>query len=124
MSKKFGWIPSLLLMSGGLYTIFYFNHLINEIIQLYDETNFALVRALSGVVLAFSGSLFLPMSFGGIIAVIGLITIWKRYIGLAAISLILATLLLNWVGSILAITGAILGFIMWREQPLKDEVQT
>lgn len=95
----------------------------NETMQIFEKSS-GLMRVLSGTALALSGSLILPMLFGGIITVIGIITIWKRHIGLAVVSLLLAIVLMNWVGVILTIIGSILGFILWREHPVVKELNS
>lgn len=123
MNKKISWIPSLLIISGGLYTIFYLNHLLNELQQFEEETSgfgLGFLHAIAEVTLAFSYLMIFPLAIAGIITVIGIITIWKQYVGLAAITLIMALILMNWIGCILVIIGSISGLVTWGKQPVKQ----
>lgn len=123
MNKKFSWIPSLLIISGGLYTIFYLNHLLNELQQFEEETSdfgLGFLHAIVEVTLAFSNLMIFPLAIAGIITVIGIVTIWKKYAGLAAITLIMALILMNWIGCILVVIGSISGLVMWGKQPVKQ----
>ncbi|KAB8126078.1 hypothetical protein F9U64_20815 [Gracilibacillus oryzae] len=115
MKQKITWIPSIFITSGGVITIIHFIQLINELEDSYEQSE-GFLRAMNGFLLMISGSFIIPLIMGGITVVIGIITIWKRHIALAAISLIFSILMLNWIGCILSIGGAVLGFVMWREQ--------
>lgn len=115
MNRKIGWLPSLLIISGGLYTIFYSIQLFYETKELFEQSS-GLLRAFSAVQFGLSGSLILPIIIGSIVAMIGAYSFWKPHVFLALISLIIVTLMLNWVGCILSITGAIMGIVIWRKQ--------
>ncbi|WP_249870759.1 hypothetical protein [Oceanobacillus saliphilus] len=120
MHKKLNWIPGLLIMAGGLYTIHYIDVFIKETHQMLEQS-IGLMRGLAAVTLALSGGLIFPLVMGGIVGIIGAITIWKKNFFLALISLIFAATLLNWVGSILCCIGGITGMIMWRKQLHDDD---
>jgi len=115
MNRKIGWLPSLLIIIGGLYTIFYSIQLFYETKELFEQSS-GLLRAFSAVQFGLSGSLILPIIIGSIVAMIGAYSFWKPHVFLALISLIIVTLMLNWVGCILSITGAIMGIVIWRKQ--------
>lgn len=115
MQKVLHWIPGIFMMAGGLYTIYYFNTILQETLQLHEQSN-GLMRVFSGVLLALGGSLIVPIVTGGILVLIGAVTIWKKNFFLALISLIFVLTLFNWVGIMVCCIGSIFGMIIWRKQ--------
>src|SRR5699024_4236653 len=83
-------VPGLLILLGGLYTIWHFHQEIEKAKEQYEESH-PLLKPLSGLVLAASGSMsFLIVTF---------------------FTFILAFCMMNWIGSALALIESVMGFI-------------
>ncbi|MUV37639.1 hypothetical protein JNUCC1_01445 [Lentibacillus sp. JNUCC-1] len=120
MNEKPDWLPSLLITSGGFFTVLYFINMFNEL-QASHEQSSGFLSAFSGLALLLSGPLIIPLFMGGVVAILGVISFWKQHLGLAVAALILAFVLLNWVGSILSAVGAIVGVFFWRKRAVDRE---
>lgn len=103
-------VPGLLILLGGLYTIWHFHQEIEKAKEQYEESH-PLLKPLSGLVLAASGSMSFLMILGGIVAFIGFILVVKPFFIVTFFTFILAFCMMNWIGSALALIGSVMGFI-------------
>src|SRR5699024_6039872 len=116
VNRVTGWISSLFILSGALYTIYYFNNLLEEKQELYEQST-GFVKLFYGASHSIDEALFsIPITIGSLLAIIGIITLWERDVFFAYLSVFLAIFSLNLIGSLLSLIGTIIGFVVWRKQ--------
>lgn len=115
-------VPGLLILLGGLYTIFHYHQELERAKERYEESH-ALLKPLSGIVLAATSSVSVLMILGGVVAFMGLILIVKPFFIVTFFTFFLAIGMMNWVGSILAVIGSAIGFIYFCKNLSENDEQ-
>lgn len=78
MNRVTSWVSSFFILSGALYTIYYFNNLLDEKQELYEQST-GVIRLFYGASHSIDEALFsIPITTGSLLAIIGIITLFER----------------------------------------------
>ncbi|SIT88516.1 phosphotransferase family protein [Edaphobacillus lindanitolerans] len=110
-------LPGLLVLAGGIYTVYYYYMYwlrIYGALCLPGRGEPVLVEVTRGIWLRLDSLLF-PTIFGVFMIGLGIMLIWKRKFSVAVLTLVLSAAVINWPGFSLIIAGSALGLIFWRK---------
>ncbi|KZE37141.1 hypothetical protein AV656_11200 [Bhargavaea cecembensis] len=111
------YLPGLLVLAGGLYTVYYYY---TYWIRVYGALCIpgygdpVKVEVTQGIWIRLDTILF-PTVFGVILALLGIMLVWKKKFGAAVVALVLSATVINWPAFILIAAGALLGLLFWQK---------
>lgn len=111
------YLPGLLVLAGGLYTVYYYY---TYWIRVYGALCIPgygdpiKVEVTQGIWIWLDAILF-PTVLGVILTLLGVMLVWKKKFGAAVVALVLSATVINWPAFILIAGGALLGLLFWRK---------
>ncbi|EMR07173.1 Phosphotransferase enzyme family protein [Bhargavaea cecembensis DSE10] len=111
------YLPGLLVLAGGLYTVYYYYMYwirVYGALCLPGYGDPVKVEVTQGIWIRLDAILF-PTVFGVILALLGVMLVWKKKFGAAVVALVLSATVINWPAFIMIAGGALLGLLFWRK---------
>lgn len=111
------YLPGLLVLAGGLYTVYYYYMYWIRVYGALCIPGFGdpvKVEVTQGIWIRLDAILF-PTVFGVILALLGIMIVWKKKFGAAVVALVLGATVINWPGFLLIAGGSLLGILIWRK---------
>ncbi|WP_213421246.1 phosphotransferase [Bhargavaea massiliensis] len=111
------YLPGLLVLAGGLYTVCYYYMYWLRVYGALCIPGYGdpiKVEVTRGIWIRLDAILF-PTVFGVILTLLGVMLIWKKKFGAAVVALVLSATVINWPAFVLIAGGALLGLLFWRK---------
>lgn len=113
MGKVIQVLSSLLIMSGGVYTIYYYLEALRKIREK-SVSSITFFAEIQGAFDAIDQDLYkIPIIIGGLVVLLGILSMWKWQLAASIISFMLALLMFNWLGVMLSLIGSTMGIVLW-----------